>query len=29
MIDASFAASDGVAIDNPLGGIRRGADVPH
>ena len=29
MIDANFAASDEVAIDNPLGGIRRGADVPH
>jgi ketosteroid isomerase-like protein len=28
MIDANFAASDEVAIDNPLGGIRRGADVP-
>jgi ketosteroid isomerase-like protein len=29
MIDANFAASDEVAIDNPLGGIRRGLDVPH
>ena len=29
MIDANFATSDEVAIDNPLGGIRRGADVPH
>jgi ketosteroid isomerase-like protein len=29
MIDANFAASDEVAIDNPLGGIRRGGDVPH
>lgn len=29
MIDDNFAASDEVAIDNPLGGIRRGADVPH
>jgi hypothetical protein len=29
MIDANFAATDEVAIDNPLGGIRRGADVPH
>jgi len=29
MIDDNFAASDGVAIDNPLGGIRRGADEPH
>jgi ketosteroid isomerase-like protein len=29
MIDANFAASDEVAIDNPLGGIRRGADMPH
>ena len=29
MIDANFAASDEVAIDNPLGGIGRGADVPH
>ena len=29
MIDENFAASDEVAIDNPLGGIRRGADVPH
>ncbi len=29
MIDANFATSDDVAIDNPLGGIRRGADQPH
>ena len=29
MIDDNFAVSDEVAIDNPLGGIRRGADVPH
>ncbi len=29
LIDANFATSDEVAIDNPLGGIRRGADVPH
>src|SRR6201987_4473170 len=29
MIDDNFAASDDVAIDNPLGGIRRGADGPH
>ena len=29
MIDDNFAASDEVAIDNPLGGIHRGADVPH
>jgi ketosteroid isomerase-like protein len=29
MIDSNFAASDEVAIDNPLGGIRRGAGVPH
>jgi ketosteroid isomerase-like protein len=29
MIDDNFAASDDVAIDNPLGGIRRGADEPH
>jgi SnoaL-like domain len=29
MIDANFARSDEVAIDNPLGGIRRGADEPH
>ena len=28
MIDANFAASDEVAIDNPLGGIPRGGDVP-
>ena len=29
MIDENFAHSDEVAIDNPLGGIRRGADQPH
>jgi ketosteroid isomerase-like protein len=29
MIDDNFAASDEVAIDNPLGGIRRGAGEPH
>lgn len=29
MIDENFAHSDEVAIDNPLGGIRRGADEPH
>ena len=29
MIDDDFAPSDEVAIDNPLGGIRRGAEVPH
>jgi ketosteroid isomerase-like protein len=29
MIDENFANSDEVAIDNPLGGIRRGADEPH
>jgi ketosteroid isomerase-like protein len=29
MINDNFAASDDVAIDNPLGGIRRGADEPH
>jgi ketosteroid isomerase-like protein len=29
MIDDNFAHSDDVAIDNPLGGIRRGADEPH
>ena len=29
MIDENFARSDEVAIDNPLGGIRRGADQPH
>ena len=29
MIDENFAHSDAVAIDNPLGGIRRGADEPH
>jgi limonene-1,2-epoxide hydrolase len=29
MIDENFAHSDEVVIDNPLGGIRRGADEPH
>jgi ketosteroid isomerase-like protein len=29
MIDENFAHSDEVAIDNPLGGIRRGAGEPH
>ena len=29
MIDENFAHSNEVAIDNPLGGIRRGADKPH
>src|ERR1700726_1348740 len=29
MMDENFAYSDEVAIDNPLGGIRRGADEPH
>jgi len=29
MIDENFAHSDEVAIDNPLGGIRRGANQPH
>lgn len=29
MIDENFARSDDVAIDNPLGGIRRGAGQPH
>ena len=29
MIDANFAASEEVAIDNPLGGVRRGADAAH
>jgi ketosteroid isomerase-like protein len=29
MIDENFFPSDDVAIDNPLGGIRRGADQPH
>ena len=29
MMDENFADSDEVAIDNPLGGIRRGADEPH
>ncbi|WP_229168194.1 YybH family protein [Bradyrhizobium altum] len=29
MIDDNFAHTDEVAIDNPLGGIRRGADQPH
>jgi ketosteroid isomerase-like protein len=29
MMDENFAHSDDVAIDNPLGGIRRGSDEPH
>ena len=29
MMDENFAHSDEVAIDNPFGGIRRGADEPH
>ena len=29
LIDQNFATTDEVAIDNPLGGIRRGADQPH
>jgi ketosteroid isomerase-like protein len=29
MLDENFAHTDEVAIDNPLGGIRRGADEPH
>jgi ketosteroid isomerase-like protein len=29
MIDENFARTDEVAIDNPLGGIRRGANEPH
>lgn len=29
MLDENFANVDEVAIDNPLGGIRRGADEPH
>lgn len=29
LIDANFAPTDDVAIDNPLGGIRRGRDQPH
>ena len=29
MLDENFAHIDEVAIDNPLGGIRRGADEPH
>jgi ketosteroid isomerase-like protein len=29
LIDENFAHSDEVAIDNPLGVIRRGADEPH
>ena len=29
MMDENFAHSEEVAIDNPLGGIRRGADEPH
>jgi ketosteroid isomerase-like protein len=29
MLDENFAHADEVAIDNPLGGIRRGAEEPH
>jgi ketosteroid isomerase-like protein len=29
MIDDNFGQTDEVAIDNPLGGIRRGANEPH
>ena len=29
LIDANFALSDEVAIDNPIGGIRRGRQHPH
>jgi ketosteroid isomerase-like protein len=29
LMDANFAPSDELAIDNPLGGIRRGKDVAH
>lgn len=29
MIDRNFSDSSEVAIDNPLGGIRRGSDQPH
>jgi ketosteroid isomerase-like protein len=29
LIDANFAPTDDVAIDNPIGGIRRGRDQPH
>lgn len=29
MIDDNFAPCDDVAIDNPLGGVRRGSDAPH
>ncbi|MDP9051805.1 MAG: nuclear transport factor 2 family protein [Acidobacteriota bacterium] len=29
LIDKNFAETDEVAIDNPLGGIRRGAQEPH
>lgn len=29
MLDENFAHTDEVEIDNPLGGIRRGADEPH
>jgi ketosteroid isomerase-like protein len=29
LIEENFALSDDVAIDNPLGGIRRGSDAPH
>jgi len=29
MMDENFARTDEIAIDNPLGGIRRGIDEPH
>jgi ketosteroid isomerase-like protein len=29
LIDANFAQTDEVVIDNPVGGIRRGAEQPH
>jgi ketosteroid isomerase-like protein len=29
LIDANFAPTDEVAIDNPVGGIRRGREQPH
>jgi ketosteroid isomerase-like protein len=29
LIDANFAPTDEVVIDNPVGGIRRGRDQPH
>jgi ketosteroid isomerase-like protein len=29
LIDANFALTDEVVIDNPLGGIRRGREQPH